>query len=130
MLASLARQGLELASSIMRIPSKSDQAEQAEQPKAPIPSEVQIWLDKGWTIISSERRGYVISGDKKMRSLDRIGLVIGFVLLAGFFMGFFLPGTLGVILIIGALLDFQFNTKAPTKFFPEPGEKPRFMERG
>lgn len=112
----------------MRIPSKSDESEQ-QQPERTIPSEVKIWLDKGWTIIPSARRGFVISGEKRMRSVDKIGLVIGVVLLAGFFMGFFLPGFLGVVIVIGALLDYQYNTKPPTKFFPEPGEQSRLMER-
>lgn len=111
----------------MRIPSKSDQAEQSLDD---IPSEVKIWLDKGWVIIPAERRGYVISGEKKMRSLDKIGLTIGPVLIVlSFFIGYKLPAVLGVVLVLGAWLDYQFNTKPPTKFFPEPGEKSRVMNR-
>jgi len=110
----------------MRIPSKSDKTSLTE---AEVPSEVRIWMSKGWTIVPSERRGFVLAGEKKMRSLDKIGLTVGVVLLVGFLMGFMLLGLLGVLLIVAALLDYKFNTKPPTKFFPEPGEKTRMMDR-
>jgi len=111
----------------MRIPSKADLAESTAET---VPLEVKVWLDKGWTIIPSERRGYVLSGQKEMRNLDRFGLFIGVVLLGGFlFPGFRLLGFLGILLAGGAWIDFKLNTKAPTKFFPEPGEKPRTIER-
>ena len=111
----------------MRIPSKSDPGEQSMDD---VPSEVKIWLEKGWIIIPTERRGYVLAGQKTMRSLDKIGLTIGVVLLLGFAIGFKLPGILGVVLIVGSWLDYQYNTKPPTKFFPEAGEQSRIMERG
>ncbi len=111
----------------MRIPSKSD-PEDSGQPED-IPTEVQIWLSKGWTIIPSERRGFVLQGQIKMSALDKVGLMLGAVLLVGFPLGHKLPGVLGVILLIGAWLDYKFNTKPPTKFFPAPGEQSRTLER-
>ncbi len=111
----------------MRIPSKSDRSNDAS---GPVPTEVQIWLDRGWVIIPSERRGYVISGDKKMRNLDKVGLAAGVLLLVGFAIGYMLPGVLGVLLIAASWLDFQYNTKPQTKFFPEVGEQSRLMDRG
>ena len=110
----------------MRIPSKSDES---AQPEPEIPSEVKIWLDRGWTIIPSERRGFVIEGKVRMRALDKVGLIMGAGLLVGFPLGYKLPGVLGVIPIIGAWLDYKFKTKPPTKFFPEQGEKSRTLER-
>ena len=111
----------------MRIPSKSDQAESSLDE---IPTEVKIWLEKGWVIIPTERRGYVISGEKKMRALDKIALTIGpLLILLSFVVRYKLPAVLGVVLILAAWLDYQFNTKPPTKFFPEPGEKSRLMNR-
>jgi hypothetical protein len=91
---------------------------------------VKIWLDKGWVIIPSERRGYVISGEKKMRALDKIALVLGPLLIVlSFVVGYKLPAILGVVLILAAWLDYQFNTKPPTQFFPAPGEQSRVMNR-
>ena len=111
----------------MRIPSKSDEADQFP---TEIPPEVQIWINKGWTLIPTERRGYVLSGEKSMRSLDKIGLTIGAALLIGFVIGFKFLGIVGVILLVLSWLNYKLNSKPPTKFFPLPGEKTRIMERG
>ena len=109
----------------MRVPSKAEQ-----EPLPPeVPMEVQIWLDKGWTIIPAKRRGLVLAGQKKMRGIDKAGFVIGLLLVLAFFVHYPLLGALGLLLIAGAWCDFKFWTKPPTKFFPEPGEKTRVMER-
>ena len=111
----------------MRISSKSDDPDSFP---AEIPTEVQLWINKGWTLIPTERRGYVLSGEKRMRSIDKIGLIVGAFLLIGFFVGFKFLGIVGLALLGLAWLNFKFNTKPPTKFFPLPGEKTRIMERG
>ncbi|MDB6126873.1 MAG: hypothetical protein JWM35_769 [Verrucomicrobia bacterium] len=110
----------------MRLLSKSDDSDPFP---FEVPSEVQIWINKGWTIIPSERRGYVLSGEKRMRSIDKIGLIVGTVLLLGFLVGFKLLGIIGLILLGLSWLNFKFNTKPQTKFFPLPGEKTRILDR-
>ncbi len=99
------------------------------EPDDAVPSEVRIWLNRGWKIIPSQRRGYVIEGQKTMRGLDRFGMVLGVLMQAGYFFGLWLLGILGLVLILGAWLDYRFNTRPPTMFFPEPGEQKRVMER-
>ncbi|MDB6092765.1 MAG: hypothetical protein JWM32_327 [Verrucomicrobia bacterium] len=111
----------------MRLSSKSDKHEQSLEE---IPSEVRIWLSKGWVIIPAARRGYVLqSPSKSMRGLDKIGLIFGAILLAGFFLKLKFLGFMGIALMLFSWLDYKFNTKPPTKFFPEPGEKVRVMDR-
>ena len=110
----------------MRIPSTSDEAEGGQRE---IPAEVRVWLDKGWTVIPTERRGFVLSGQKSMRGLGKAGLAIGILLLFSFLSPYRLPGVLGIILIVVSILDFRFNTKPPTKFFPAEGEQTRVMDR-
>lgn len=115
----------------MRIPSKSDPNPGSNEPVIPedLSSEIRIWLDRGWKIIPSKRRGIVLSGEKHMRGLTKLLLILGILLLAAFFFHQPLIGAVGVLFVIGAVLDYRFNTKPETKFFPEPGEKVRAMER-
>ncbi|MBS0661845.1 MAG: hypothetical protein JSR48_01160 [Verrucomicrobia bacterium] len=94
-----------------------------------IPSEVRIWLSRGWKIVPSQRRGIVIEGPKKMRGLGRLSLVLGGLMQAAYFTGAWVLGLIGLGLILGAWLDFRFNTRPPTMFFAEPGEKKRVLDR-
>ena len=94
-----------------------------------IPTEVKIWLSKGWKIIPTEREGYVLAGQKTMRGRGKAGFAVGAILLLGLFAGIALLGLLGVVLLAAAWVDFRYNTKAPTMFFPAEGEKSRFMKR-
>lgn len=115
----------------MRIPSKSESPAAPSGPPVPedLPSEIQIWLDRGWTIIPAKRRGLVLAGEKRMRGLGKVGVVVGVLLLPAFFFHQPIVGGFGLLLIVGCALDYRFNAKRETKFFPEPGEKSRVMER-
>lgn len=99
-----------------------------EEPEAEIPLEVQLWLDKGWTRIKTERRGLVLSGPKSMRGRTKLLIFLGVVLLGLFHFGALYPGIGAVFLILSAF-DYQYATKPPTKFFPADGERQRSLER-
>lgn len=103
---------------------------QPDEPEEELPLEVQLWLNKGWTIIPTERRGIVLSGQKVMRARSKILIAVGVLFLA--FVFFPLPKILplsGAVLVALGILDFKYATKPPTKFFPADGEKKRTLER-
>ena len=93
-----------------------------------IPLAVQLWLNKGWLRIKTERAGIVLQGPKSMRGRTKVFIVLGVVLLGLFHFGPLFPG-IGAGLLILAAFDYQYGTKPPTKFFPAPGEKTRSLER-
>jgi hypothetical protein len=99
-----------------------------DEPQREIPLEVQLWISKGWTVIDTQRQGFVLVGLKTMRGRTKLLIVLGVVLLCLFRFGFRLP-LAGVLLLVVAWLDYRFLTKPPTKFFPAEGEKVRAMER-
>lgn len=103
---------------------------QPDEPEEELPLEVQLWLNKGWTIIRTERRGIVLSGQKSMKGRSKILLTVGVFFLAFVFLP--LPKKLawvGVGLVALSILDFKYATKPPTKFFPADGERTRTLER-
>jgi hypothetical protein len=103
---------------------------QPEEVPEELPLEVQLWLSRGWTVIKTERRGIVLTGQKAMSGRSKFLIAAGVVLLA---LAFFpLPSILpwsGAVLLVLAVLDYKFVTKPPTKFFPADGEKKRTLER-
>ena len=103
---------------------------QPEEPEEELPLEVQLWLNKGWTIIPTQRRGIVLSGQKSMKGRSKFLIGLGVILLALVFapLPSIVPWT-GAVLIGLAILDYKFATKPPTKFFPADGEKKRTLER-
>jgi hypothetical protein len=94
-----------------------------------IPLEVNLWLNRGWTIIPSERKGIVLLGKKEMRKRDRVLFWLGCLSLACFFIGFPSGGFAGFLMLTLAGLGYWRNTVPPTKFFPAEGERPRRLER-
>ncbi len=103
---------------------------QPDEPEEELPLEVQLWLNKGWTIIPSERRGFVLSGQKSMRTRSKIMISVGVLFLVFVFLP--LPKILplsGAVLVALGILDFKYATKPPTKFFPADGERKRTLER-
>ena len=111
----------------MRIGGK----DQDEEPEEELPIEVQLWISRGWTVIPTERRGIVLSGQKEMRGRTKFLIFIGIILLALVFapVGRIFP-LLGAAFIVMGVLDYKLGTKPPTKFFPADGEKKRSLERG
>lgn len=99
-----------------------------EEPEEEIPPAVQLWLNKGWVRIQTERRGIVLSGPKTMRGRTKLFIFLGIVLLGLFHFGPLYPA-IGAALLILSAFDYQYGTKPPTKFFPVEGEKTRSMER-
>ncbi|MFI5358287.1 MAG: hypothetical protein ACHQ4G_13220 [Opitutales bacterium] len=93
-----------------------------------VPLEVQLWLSKGWTVLKTERVGFVLTGRKQMQGRSKFFIVVGVILLGLFHFGWIWPG-LGAVLLVAAWLDYRFMTKPPTKFFPAEGEKKRTLER-
>jgi len=94
-----------------------------------IPLEVNLWLNRGWTIIQSERQGVVLLGKKELRKRDRVLLWLGCFGLAFFFVGIPIGGWAGLLMLTLAWVDYSRNTVPPTKFFPAEGEKLRKIER-
>lgn len=113
----------------MRLSAKSDEPPRPGDADFEIPKEVQLWLSQGWTITPSERKGVVLTGEKRLRVRDKVLLVLGVIGLVFFAVGFPLLGVSGLILVALAGLDYGLNTKPPTKFFPVEGDKPRTLER-
>ncbi len=108
----------------MRISKPSD------EPAEEIPLEVQLSLSRGWTVITTERQGLVLSGPKEMKGRTKFLIFLGVLLLVlvFFHLGLLWP-LLGVAFLVVAVLDYKFATKPPTKFFPAVGEKRRSIER-
>ncbi len=103
---------------------------QPDEPEEELPLEVQLWLNKGWTIIPTERRGIVLSGQKSMKTRSKILIAVGVLLLSFAFLP--LPKRLalvGAVLLALGILDFKYATKPQTMFFPADGEKKRTLER-
>ena len=101
---------------------------QPEEEPEELPLEVQLYVNRGWTVIQTERRGIVLSGKKKMRGRSKFFILAGIVLLGLFHFGAMWP-IIGVILLVLSWVDFRFATKPPTLFFPADGEKKRTLER-
>jgi hypothetical protein len=105
--------------------------QEPEEPEQEIPLEVQLFLNRGWALMKTERRGIVLTGPKEMRGRTKFMIVLG-VILAG--AGIFKLGSVVIVLGAGLLIlsaaDYQYATRPPTKFFPAEGEKKRTMERG
>ena len=99
-----------------------------DEPEEQIPLEVQLWINRGWTTVKTERLGTVISGPKEMKGRTKLMIVLGILLLCLFYFGALWPG-IGALFIVVAVVDYKFATKAPTKFFPTDGEKKRTLER-
>ena len=99
-----------------------------DEPEEQIPLEVQLWLNRGWTIVKTERLGIVIVGPREMKGRTKLMIGLGVVLLCLFYFGATWP-VIGAIFIFVAVVDYKFATKAPTKFFPADGEKKRSLER-
>lgn len=113
----------------MRIGGEQD-PEEAQEPEQEIPLEVQLFLNRGWTLLKTERRGIVVLGPKAMRGRTKFIIVLGLVLIgAGIFKLGSMTITIGAVLLILSAADYQYATKPPTKFFPADGEKKRSMER-
>lgn len=98
------------------------------QPPKEIPLEVQLWINRGWKVIETEREGVVVSGPKEMKGRTIFCGVVGVIFLCLFHFGGLFPA-MGVLLIILAVVDYKILTKAPTKFFPADGEKRRTLDR-
>jgi hypothetical protein len=102
-----------------------------EEPEEELPLEVQLWISRGWTVIPTERRGIVLSGQKEMKGRTKFLILLGIILLALVFAPFSkIWPLLGAAFLVVAVLDYKFATQPPTKFFPADGEKKRSMERG
>jgi hypothetical protein len=105
-------------------------ANKADEPEEELPLEVNLWISRGWTVIPTERRGIVLSGQKEMKGRTKFLILFGVLLLALVFFPF--GGKwpwLGLLFLAVAVLDYKYATKPPTKFFPADGEKKRSMER-
>ncbi len=113
----------------MRISNSPIPRSGSSVPGFKIPLEVQLWLNRGWVIIPTERKGVVLSGRKTMRKRDKIFFGLGTVAMVLFAAGFHPVGVAGVLLIVLASLDYWGNTAAPTKFFPAEGDAVRTLER-
>jgi hypothetical protein len=109
--------------SVMRITSQ-----QPGETPPEIPLEVQLWIQRGWTVMDTQRQGIVLSGQKEMRGRSKFLIVAGIILLCLFKFGVRWP-ILGGLLLVLAWLDYRFLTKPPTKFFPAEGEKTRTLDR-
>ena len=101
---------------------------QSEEEPEELPLEVQLWVNRGWTVMQTERRGIVLSGQKKMRGRTKFFIFAGIVLLCLFKFDVMWP-LIGVVLLVLSWADFRFGTKPPTQFFPADGEKKRTLER-
>lgn len=101
---------------------------QSEEEPEELPLEVQLWVNRGWTVMQTERRGIVLSGQKKMRGRTKFLIFAGIVLLCLFHFGPMWP-IIGAVLLGLSYVDFRFGTKPPTQFFPADGEKKRTLER-
>ena len=99
----------------------------AEEPEE-LPLEVQLWANRGWSVMKTERLGIVLTGPKQMRGRSKFFIFAGVVLLCLFHFGVMWP-IIGAVLLGLSWLDFRFATKPPTKFFPTDGEKKRTLER-
>ena len=114
----------------MRIGGEPD-SDEPQEPEKEIPLEVQLFLNRGWAIMKTERRGIVLSGPKEMQGRTKVLIFLALVLIvAGFFKLGSLVTAIGAGFVIIAAADYQYATKPPTKFFPAEGEKKRSMERG
>lgn len=101
---------------------------QPEDEEQEIPLEVKLWLSRGWTVVKTERLGVVIEGPKEMKGRTKLLIFLGIVLICLFYFGAKWP-IVGVLVILLAMVDYKFATKAPTKFFPGDGERKRALER-
>jgi hypothetical protein len=108
----------------MLLPSKDPE----DAPEERLPTEVQIWVQKGWTVVPSHRKGIVITKPKAMLARTKVVLALGTVGVVLTFAGM-LWLKLGASLLLLGFLDYKVLTKVPTKFFPADGEKQRMMER-
>jgi hypothetical protein len=106
----------------MRISNQPDEVPEE------LPLEVQLWLSRGWTVIKTERRGVVLTGQKTMSGRSKFFIAAGIVLLCLFHFGALWP-SVGAVFLVLAVVDYKFVTKPPTKFFPADGEKKRTLER-
>ncbi|MEO6876825.1 MAG: hypothetical protein ABI222_18595 [Opitutaceae bacterium] len=98
-----------------------------EEPEE-IPLEVQLWIDRDWTVLPTERLGIVLIGPKKMRGRTKVLIALGVVLVCLFyFSSLWLASGAGFLILAAA--DYQYATKPPTKFFPAAGEKTRTLDR-
>lgn len=107
----------------MRIGSQSD-----DKPAKEIPLEVQLWINRGWKMIDTEREGVVVTGPKEIKGRTIFCAMIGLIFLCLFHFGMLFPG-MGALFILLAVVDYKMLTKAPTKFFPAEGERKRTLER-
>jgi len=98
------------------------------EPEKEITPEIQLWINRGWTPMKTEREGIVLCGPKSMRGRTKFFILLCVVLLGLFKFGLLYPGV-GAALLILAAFDYQYATKPPTKFFPAPGERTRSIER-
>jgi len=102
-----------------------------DEPEQEIPLEVQLFLNRGWAIMKTERRGIVLTGPKAMRGRTKVLIGLGVVLvIAGILKLGSVAIAIGAALLILSAADYQYATRPPTKFFPADGEKKRAMERG
>lgn len=106
----------------MRIGSKPE-----ETPEE-IPLEVQLWINRGWTVLETERQGIILTGPKEMRGRTKLLIALGIIFLCLFYFGKSWPAV-GAFFIVLAVLDYKFLTKPPTKFFPAKGDKIRTIQR-
>ena len=90
--------------------------------------EVKIWVEKGWVVAPSHRKGFVITQPKTMRFRTKVMLTLGTIGVLLTFAGMHWL-ELGICLLLLGFLDYKVLTKVPTKFFPADGEKKRMMER-
>jgi hypothetical protein len=111
----------------MRLPSNESE-DNPEDLEAELPMEVKIWVQKGWTVTPSHRKGIVITKPKAMLMRTKIALALGTVGVIFTFAGV-LWLELGASLLLLGFLDYRVLTKVPTKFFPGEGEKQRMLER-
>jgi len=111
----------------MLLPSKDSEVD-PEDLEAELPMEVKIWVQKGWTVTPSQRKGIVITKPKAMLMRTKMALALGTVGVIFTFAGT-LWLELGASLLLLGFLDYRILTKVPTKFFPADGEKKRMLER-
>jgi hypothetical protein len=111
----------------MLLPSK-DSENDPEDLEAELPMEVKVWVQKGWTVTPSHRKGIVITKPKTMLVRTKLALALGTIGVLFTYAGLFWLEVGASLLLLG-FLDYRVLTKVPTKFFPAEGEKKRMLER-
>jgi len=100
-----------------------------KNPLDDLPLEVKPWIDRGWKITPSERKGIVLTGEKVMSTKTKFYLVMAVLIWGLAFANFLVALILSVLFALVAWLNHRYLTKPPTHFFPAPGDAIRTLKR-